>query len=162
MEILVFLTIGIDIEVFKDGNVVFFVFWGSSAGVRPNVDSTEEFREIFEVLLAPSIERVLVALCALNSQAQESVSKTDGNGFSVSELSPHPVVGHRFVFTERFVRSLLLHAVTEIDIAFAAIATNAKNDSFNYFIVRRVGFNTFMNPVIPLLARKIVVKSNVA
>ena len=132
-----------------------------SALVLSHIAAAQQFREILEILLTPSIEWVFVALGALDSQAQESMSKANGNGLSVSEFSSHPIVGHRFGFAERFVCGGFLHAFTEIDVAFATVAADAEDDPFDHFIVGSVVFDTFVDPVIPLLTWKIAVKSNV-
>ena len=40
LEIWVFFAVRVDVQVFKDGQVILFVFRGGSARVRPDVDST--------------------------------------------------------------------------------------------------------------------------
>ena len=50
--------------------------------------------ELFEILLCPLVERVLVALCALYADAKEGVSETECFFLRFADVSASPVKRH--------------------------------------------------------------------
>ena len=132
---------------------------------RPVIHRLEERLELLEVRLRPLVERMLVALGALDAHAEESVRKRERLLLRLAHILPLPEIRHRLALRE--VRAVLFakigsHLLRKFLVALIrARAPGAQHDPRDHLIVRRVFRDALVNPIIPL-PRKTVVELQLA
>ncbi len=137
-------------QLFQESISLFLRFIGNLILVDPN--GSEEFGELFEVVLGPLVKGVLVTLGALDSNTQEGVGESDCTVFRRLEIPSGPEQGQTVTLGKEMLVAWCAgfgHRLAVFQIGFVGLATFRRHDSFNDLVVRHVVIQTNPQPLVP-------------
>src|SRR5262249_7181292 len=119
-------------------------------------DPVKERGELVEVVLSPLVEWVLVALGALEPDAEERVAEIQSLLLGLADQPLGPEVGHRVALREVgwiLVAEVAALLLAEFLVALAGFATGGQHDAFDKLVVRDVLFDPAVEPLVPLAGK---------